>query len=231
MGIFSRFSDIVNSNLNAMLDKAENPERMLGMMIEEMQQTIIEVRSVSAKAIADKKDLSRRIQNSEKAVALWQDKAEVALSKNREDLAKAALIEKNECSKVLTAQQEEYSKVEVEIQKLSADLQQLQDKLQDAKSRRDSVLSRQKMAETRLAVRRQAKECNIDDALERFEHFQVRMDKIEAEIESYDLGKAPQSLSAQIDDLVHQESIEKELAALKERVKPASNKSTAKASA
>jgi len=221
MGVFSRFSDIVNSNLNAMLDKAENPERMLALMIEEMEQTLVDVRSMSAKTIADKKELSRRIKDIQNIIETWQQKAELALSKGREDLAKAALAERNEQQKNLTSMQEELHRVEAELNKLTTDISQLQDKLSDAKARRKGILARRQSAEVRLNLRKQTAQYNIDEAVSRFEQFEQKLDRIEAEIESYDMVSS-KSLSQQIDELAANESLNDELEALKKKVKKAS---------
>ncbi len=217
MGVFSRFSDIVNSNLNALLDKAENPERMLSLIIEEMEQTLVEVRSVSAKTIADKKELSRRVRDAQNQVNTWQQKAELAVSKGRDDLAKSALIEMQQQQKNVESLEQEVQRVESELNKLSQDVSQLQEKLNDAKSRRKSVLARRNSVQARLQVRRKTAEYDIEDAVARFEHFEQKLDRIEAEIESYDMLQS-KTLSQQIDELAANDDINQQLDALKKKV-------------
>ncbi len=217
MGVFSRFSDIVNSNLNALLDKAENPERMLSLIIEEMEQTLVEVRSVSAKTIADKKELGRRVRDAQNQVNTWQQKAELAVSKGRDDLAKSALIEMQQQQKNVESLEQEVQRVESELNKLSQDVSQLQEKLNDAKSRRKSVLARRNSVQARLQVRRKTAEYDIEDAVARFEHFEQKLDRIEAEIESYDMLQS-KTLSQQIDELAANDDINQQLDALKKKV-------------
>lgn len=138
MGVFSRFTDIINSNINNLLDKAEDPEKMVRLIIQEMEDTLVEVRSSSAKTLADKKELSRQaIRFSEEAVQ-WQQKAELALSKGREDLARAALIEKSKCAENAESLNNELVHVDDHIVKLQGEISQLQDKLADAKTRKKS---------------------------------------------------------------------------------------------
>ena len=133
MGIFSRLSDIINSNINSLLDKAEDPEKMIRMVIQEMEETLVEVRSTSARIIADKKELVRRNSKLEKQVEDWQQKAELALSKSRDDLAKAALLEKSAVSDVINLVQEDMKKLDDSLNKLSNEIEQLQNKLNDAR--------------------------------------------------------------------------------------------------
>ena len=221
MGIFTRFADIVNSNLNAMLDSAEDPEKMLKMIIQEMEQTLVEVRSASVRTIADKKELRRKIEQQKYLSKNWHEKAELAISRGREDLAKAALVEKQDIDRVIEVQEKELSQLEAALEKLKQDIGSLQEKLNEAKSRQEAFALRQNTVTSRIKVKKQLDNSAIDDAMQKFDLFEQKMDRLEAEIEAYDLGKG-QTLSAQIDQLVVDEDIEKELEALKTKFKKAS---------
>ncbi len=217
MGIFSRMSDIVNSNINALLDKAEDPEKLVRMMIQEMEQTLFEVRSASARSLADKKELHRKIEGSKQEVATWQEKAELAVSKGRDDLAKAALQEKSRLEQVLVLQQREISELEAALDRLKADISRLQSKLDEAVARRDAMLLRQQALVKQKQVQKQVYRPNLDAALEKFEAYERKIDQMEAEVEAMELGRNS-SLKHQIDELVSNESLEKELDALKKKV-------------
>jgi phage shock protein A len=213
MGIFSRFADIVNSNINALLDKAEDPEKMVRLIIQEMEDTLVEVRSTSAKTIAEKKELTRRVEKLQKEAADWQDKAELALEKNREDLARAALIEKKKAAEAADVVDGELKHVEQHITKLQQEVMALQEKLADAKARQKAIVIRQRSAESRLEVKKALDSSKVTDALNRFEHYEEKIDGLESQIESYETGK--QSLSAEIDQLKDEAQVDDELAALK----------------
>lgn len=217
MGIFTRFSDIVNSNINAILDKAEDPEKIVRLMIQEMEDTLVEVRSAAARSIADKKDLNRRLANLEGELADWAGKAELALRKGREDLAKAALVEKSRTAVAVDALKSDYAAVDEGLAKLNEDIAKLESKLQDAKARQKSLLARHKTANSRLAARRKIHDYKIDDALVRFEQYTRRIDDVEGRIEAYDMG-LPKDLHHEFAGLEAEESIKKEFAELKERV-------------
>ena len=221
MGIFTRFADIVNSNLNSMLDKAEDPEKMLKLIIQEMEQTLVEVRSSSVKTIAEKKELKRRMADAARNVSRWADKAELAVSKGRDDLAKAALIEKRNLQESFELQEKEMTELEAALIRLNEDISRLQEKLLEAKSRRSAMNLRQKTVTSRIKVKRQLDNKSIDEAFSKFELYEQKMDRLEAEVESYDLGKG-QTLSDQIDQLVVDEKVEEELEALKVKFKKAS---------
>ena len=216
MGIFSRFADIVNSNINAILDKAEDPEKMVRLIIQEMEDTLVEVRSTSAKTLAEKKELVRRVDTLKVQVADWQDKAELALSKDRDDLARAALIEKQKSADAVAAVETELEHVESHIEKLQQEVSTLQEKLADAKARQKAIILRQRSAESRLEVKKALDSSKVEDALNRFERYENKIDGLESQIESYDLGK--KSLADEIAGLQQDEKIDDELAELKKKL-------------
>jgi phage shock protein A len=217
MGIFTRFSDIVNSNINAILDKAEDPEKIVRLMIQEMEDTLVEVRSAAARSIADKKDLNRKLESFDAEVRDWDDKAELAVRKGREDLAKAALVEKSRVQAAVDALKADYAAVDEGLAKLNEDIARLEAKLADAKARQKALLARHKTANSRLAARRKIHDYKIDDAMVRFEQYTRRIDDVEGRIEAYDLG-LPKDLSHEFAGLEAEESVQKELDELKRRV-------------
>ena len=217
MGIFSRFTDIVNANINVLLDKAEDPEKMVRLIIQEMEETLVEVRTRSARLIADKKDLGRRIERLQSEAAEWDSRAEMALSKEREDLARAALKEKTVTMETATAIEVELEQVDINLEKLSGDISQLQQKLVDAKTRQKALIIRSKTATSRIDVRRQLHDVDIEEAMSRFDRFERKIDILEGEVEAYDLGQ--RNLAEEIADLESDEKVDAELARLKARMK------------
>ena len=217
MGIFSRFTDIINSNINNLLDKAEDPAKMVRLIIQEMEDTLVEVRSSSAKTLADKKELSRQVNRLEKDAQQWQEKAVLALSKDREDLARAALMEKKKSSESAQALLDELKHTDEHILKLQDEITQLQDKLSDAKSRQKAIVIREKSASSRLKVKENIHSTRVNDALNRFDHYERKVDDIEAEVDSYDLGG--KSLADEIAELETDEMVDDELAQLKAKMK------------
>ena len=217
MGIFTRFSDIVNSNINAILDKAEDPEKIVRLMIQEMEDTLVEVRSAAARSIADKKDLNRKIERLDRDLNDWDQKAELALRKGREDLAKAALVEKSRVTAAVDLLKQDYLAVDEGLTKLNEDIARLESKLEDAKSRQKALLARHKTANSRLAVRKKIHDYKIEDAMVRFEQYTRRIDDVEGRVEAYDLG-LPKDLNHEFASLEAEESVNEELDALKRRV-------------
>jgi phage shock protein A len=216
MSIFSRMTDIINSNLNALLDKAEDPEKMVRLIIQEMEEALVEVRSTSARAIADRKELTRRQEWQQSEADEWERKAEVAVTKGRDDLAKGALVERNKAVESAEAVEEELQLLDETLSKLNSDVGALQAKIKDAKARQNSIILRGQAAKTRLGVRRHLSEHNVDDAMNRFELYERKMDDIEGQIEAYDMGQ--KTLSDEIADLEQDESLDEALDELKARM-------------
>lgn len=216
MGIFSRFADIVNANINSLLDKAEDPEKMVRLIIQEMEDTLVEVRSSSARTIADKKDVVRRMERLQAEAGDWQAKAELALSKNREDLARQALAEKQKCIESAEAMEQELTQLDDQVNRLKDEITQLQSKLEDAKARQKTILMRGKTASSRLDVKSKLNSGKINDALSRFEAYERKIDNLEAEVESYELGN--KSLADEFADLEASEKVDSELEALKAKL-------------
>ena len=217
MGIFSRFTDIINSNINNLLDKAEDPAKMVRLIIQEMEDTLVEVRSSSAKMLADKKELTRRVARFENEAEQWQVKAELALSKDREDLARAALIEKKKSSANAQTLLQDLMHTEEHILKLQSEISQLQDKLADAKSRQKAIIIREKTVNSRLKVKKNIDSNKVDDALSRFDRYERKIDDLEGQVESYDLGS--KSLADEIAELESDDKVDEELASLKAKMK------------
>ncbi|HTO56271.1 MAG TPA: phage shock protein PspA [Pseudomonadales bacterium] len=216
MSIFSRMTDIINSNLNALLDKAEDPEKMVRLIIQEMEETLVEVRTTSARTIADKKELVRRRDWLKEESTEWERKAEVAIRKGRDDLARAALVERNKATEAADNATRELGLLDETLAKLSEDTAALQSKIKDAKTRQNAIILRGKAAKTRLGVKRQLNDANLDDAIHRFEQYERKMDDIEGQIEAYDVGR--RTLADEIKDLEGGEKIDEDLKALKARV-------------
>ena len=216
MTIFSRTRDIINSNINALLDKAEDPEKMVRLIIQEMEGTLVEVRSASARAIADRKELDRRQEWLAAEAAEWERKAEVAVAKGRDDLAKGALAERNRAREAAEALTRELELVEQTLAKLNEDIAALQAKIKDAKARQNAIVVRGKAAKVRLGARRQLNDSGVDDAMRRFELYERKMDDLEGQVEAQDLGQ--RSLSDEIAELEQGERIDEDLRKLKARL-------------
>ena len=214
MGIFSRMSDIVNSNLNALLDSAEDPEKMIRLIIQEMEDTLVEVRSSSARVLADRKTAQRRYTQIAADAESWEAKAKLAIGKGREDLARAALAEKRAIEEELAAVGQELEATDEHIAQLNDEVSQLQAKLDDAKAKQQAIVMRSKTVESRIKVKRQVQRDSIDEALVKFEQYERRMDRVEGELEAMDMGRES-DLASEIDALAGDETIDAELERLK----------------
>ncbi|MBL4618309.1 MAG: phage shock protein PspA [Robiginitomaculum sp.] len=220
MGIFSRMGDIINSNINSMLEKAEDPEKIARLIIQEMEDTLIEVRTAAARAIADKKDVTRKLEHFTVTSNEWAEKSELAIAKGREDLARGALQAKAKASGMVEILSTELEIINSAIDKAESDMGKLQDKLDEAKAKHKALLIRAGTAQNRLKVRETVADHKIEDALSRYAALERKVDELEAQADAFDLNQG-KSLESQFADLEGEESIEQELAALKEKLKPA----------
>jgi phage shock protein A len=216
--MFSRISDIVQSNLNAMLDKAEDPQKVIRLIIQEMQETLVELRSVAARNLADQKSYQRKIDSATSKSNEWQNKAELAISKGREDLARSALIEKQKVTEQLDVLQQQQASIEENLTKLQEDAGRLQEKLAEAKAKQKSLIMRQQTADVRLKVKAKQATVQIEDVITRFENYENKIDDLEAQIDAYDVVGAEKSLAAEFRELEKDGNIEAELEALKKKV-------------
>jgi len=223
MGVFSRLTDIINSNINAILDKAEDPEKIIRMVIQEMEDTLVEVRSTAAKSIADQKDIERRLKKVAKAQGDWEAKAELAISKGRDDLAKGALIEKAKVAEMAEHLEGELSLLSEALKRHEEDVLKLDAKLREARAKKAALQARHKTVKSQVRVKLNLHDNRIQDAFDRFDKVDSRLDRIEAEAESLDLGRG-KTLVEEISNLETNDEIDKELAALKAKTSGATSK-------
>ncbi len=217
MGIFSRFADIINSNIGAILDRAEDPEKIIRLIIQEMEDTLVEVRTNAAHAIAERKEIGRKLSRLQETRHEWERRAELALAKGREDLAKGALLEKAKLGEVGRMLEEQLAQVETALGQGDADISKLQAKLAEAKAKQKALTVRHDTADSRLKVRRNLYDSRVDDALARFDQVERKLDEAEGKVEAYDLGQR-QTLAQEIADLEAESAIDEELSVLKRRL-------------
>jgi phage shock protein A len=215
MGIFSRLSDVINSNIHAMLDKAEDPEKMVRLIIQEMEDTLVEVRSTAVRSLARKKELQRQIAQLDADIGDWGRKAELAMSKDREDLARGALSARQRLTDHKVAVENELAHVHDEIVKLDDDTAKLKAKLADARQRQKSILLRHQSVSSRLKVKTQINDGKMTDAMLRMEQYEGKIDRMEAELEAYDLGT--RSVADEFAQLESNDKVEAELAKLRSK--------------
>lgn len=214
MSIFTRFRDIVSSNINAMLDRAEDPEKMIKLMIREMEDTLIEMKSACAGVIATRKKLQRKSDDIEERIDLWGKRAELAVSKGRDDLAREALVEKRRFSELNDSLENEISEHTGLIEQYQTDIRELETKLASAKEKKRVLIQRHKKATNKKRAQEDIRRMDSSETMARFEHLESRIDRMEAEAELVNYGKKS-SADDQFAGLTADEDIEKELAKMK----------------
>ena len=216
MGLFSRTRDIIAANFADLLDKAEDPAKMIRMIILEMEETLVEVRASAARTIADQKELRRHVDKLDKLSASWTEKAELALSKGRDDLAKAALVERQKATDMSDQLRAEVAVLDDGLRASEEDIHKLQKKLTEARSRQNAIATRMETASNRFRMRSTWSSERAKDAFSRFDVLERRADLAEGRAEAMGLG--PKSLDDELAELQASEKVEAELAAMKARV-------------
>ena len=226
MGIFNRVNDVIQANIVAMLDKAEDSEKLLNLMLTEMQEALNECRSTAAALLCEEKNIKRQISNKQQSLTNWQLKAEHAIAKNRDDLAKSALAEKHNVEKNIECLQTQLETLQQSIVKITEDCERLQQKMTQAKAKQAQLVKRENVVEARAKINTQLQSDKVATALSRFEQIERRVESVESQVEAYELTDTASNTATQIESLVKNEKIDAELASLKASLNTA-NKQTA----
>lgn len=214
MGIFTRFRDIVSANINSMLDKAEDPEKMIKLMIHEMEDTLIELKSSCAGVIAGRKKIQRKAEEIVDKKHLWARRAELAVGKNRDDLAREALNEKRRYSQVAESLNNEANEHSILIEQYRKDIIELENKLNNAKEKKRTLLQRHKRANGKKRAQEEIRRSNSSDTMVRFDKLESRIEQMEAEAELVNIKRKP-NLEENFEELSTDDEIENELAKMK----------------
>lgn len=217
MSIFSRTRDIMAANFTELLDRSEDPSRMIRMIILEMEETLVETRATAARSIADAKEMRRAMVRLEGITDSWTEKAELALSKGREDLAKAALVERQKASDMAKGLEAEIAVVETTLKGYEADIAKLQGKLREARVRQNAIQTRLESANNRARMREMYAGTKVDEAFSRFDVLEREADLAEGRAEALALAR-PKTLDEEISELRNAEKVDAELEALKARL-------------
>jgi phage shock protein A len=216
MGIFTRFRDIVSANINSMLDRAEDPEKMIRLMIREMEDTLVEIKSSCAGVMANNKRVQRQLNEVRTREKSWNEKATLAVNKGRDDLAREALVEKRKYSRNADALEDELIELNGIVDQYKADICQLEEKLNAAREKQRVLVQRHIHARKKIRAEEEIRRMDSEEAVLRFNRFENRIERLESEAEVVNLGRKP-TLDEKFDHLMDDEEIENELAALKSR--------------
>jgi phage shock protein A len=214
MGVFTRFTDIISSNINSMLDKAEDPEKMIKLMIHEMEDTLIDLKSSCAGVIAGRKKVERKFSSIRDKVSLWGDRAGLAVSKGRDDLAREALLEKRNFSETADTLENEIQEYDSLVQQYHKDIDELGAKLNSAKEKKRLLVQRHNRATGKKRAHEDIKRSGSVDTMARFDKLESRIEQMEAEAELVNPPKKP-TRENEFDNLAADEDIENELAKIK----------------
>lgn len=217
MGIFSRTRDIVAANFADLIDRAEDPAKMIRMIISEMEDTLVEVRASAARTIADQKEMRRHIAKMDSLQESWTEKAELALSKDREDLARAALVERQKAFDMAEQLKAEISVLDDALRASEEDIAKLQNRLREARTKQASVQTRLESANNRARLREMYNGPKTHEAFSRFDVLERRVDDAEGRAEALGLG-VQKTLEEEIAELRSGEKVDAELAELKRRL-------------
>lgn len=218
MGIFTRFRDIISSNINAMLDKAEDPEKLIKLMIREMEDTLVELKSSCAGVMASMKKVQRQLDDVQSRITYWEERAALAVGKGRDDLAREALMEKRRFSERAGGLEEELSEHQVLMEQYQEDIGQLEGKLASAREKQRTLQQRHIHARRKMRAQEDIRRMETSDAIFRFEEFEQRIDRMEAEADLVNFGRKP-TLEGELDSLLVDDDIERELERMKASVK------------
>lgn len=216
MGIFSRLSEIINSNINAMLDRAENPEKMVKLMIHEMEDTLTEVKSAAAEVVADRIRLSRLVAAENARCEDWEGKAQLALKKDREDLAREALEQKLESQRKKEALEARLGEVESLVKQYQTDISRLEEKMASARNRQKMLIANHQSAMNRKKVEEKIYRLNTTGAFAKFENYENKIDRFNAEAEVSKISN--NALEKKFQDLEHSDEVDAELQRLKSSI-------------
>jgi len=214
MSIFTRFRDIVSANINSMLDRAEDPEKLIKLMIHEMEDTLIELKSSCAGVIAGRKKIERKTDEIVSKKNLWADRAELAVAKGRDNLAREALTEKGRYAQVAESLENEISEHSGLIEQYKEDIVELENKLNNAKEKKRTLTQRHKRANGKKKAQEEIRRSNSSDTMSRFDKLESRIEQMEAEADLVNIKRKP-TLEEHFEDLNTDDEIEKELAKMK----------------
>lgn len=216
MGVFTRFKDIINANINSMLDKAENPEKMIRLMMQEMEDTLIDLKSSCAAKMAGKTKTLRELKEAESRVNRWHSRAELAISKKRDDLAREALIEKKKAQEALDALKEDADQFETLITECKQNIIDLEQKLQNVRQKHKILVERSLHAQEQKKAKATMSQAEGDDAFRRFSDLENRIERMEAEADMAGF-QAEHSMEQEFSHLESSDEIEEELSKLKDK--------------